>query len=153
MYEKNGVEYSTRTECIDWRYSAAILGLVKFYEYAQIKGFDLKFDYDEDYIYYNIEDITEELFLGFAENSFKKEIETMLEKMKEIIAEQLSVDADSITEASSFKDDLGADSLDLFELVMALEDEYSVEIPAEDLQNLATVGDVMNYLKEKGVEA
>ena len=77
----------------------------------------------------------------------------MLEKMKEIIAEQLSVDADSITEASSFKDDLGADSLDLFELVLALEDEYSVEIPAEDLQNLATVGDVMNYLKEKGVEA
>ena len=64
----------------------------------------------------------------------------MLEKMKEIIAEQLSVDADSITEASSFKDDLGADSLDLFELVMALEDEYSVEIPAEDLQNLATGG-------------
>ena len=49
----------------------------------------------------------------------------MLEKMKEIIAEQLSVDADSITEASSFKDDLGADSLDLFELVMALEDERS----------------------------
>ena len=47
----------------------------------------------------------------------------MLEKMKEIIAEQLSVDADTITEASSFKDDLGADSLDLFELVMALEDE------------------------------
>ena len=70
----------------------------------------------------------------------------MLEKMKEIIAEQLSVDAESIT-------DLGADSLDLFELVMALEDEYSVEIPAEDLQNLLTVGDVMNYLKEKGVEA
>ena len=153
MYEKNGAEYSTRTECIDWRYSAAILGLVKFYEYAQIKGFDLKFDYDEDYIYYNIEDITEELFLDFAENSFKKEIETMLEKMKEIIADQLSVDADSITEASSFKEDLGADSLDLFELVMALEDEYSVEIPSDDLQNLLTVGDVMNYLKEKGVEA
>ena len=76
----------------------------------------------------------------------------MLEKMKEIIAEQLSVDPDTITEASSFKDDLEADSLDLFELVMALEDEYSVEIPAEDLQNLLTVGDVMNYLKEKGVE-
>ena len=74
------------------------------------------------------------------------------EKMKEIIAEQLNADADSITEASSFKDDLGADSLDLFELVMALEDEYSVEIPAEDLQNLLTVGEVINYLKEKGVE-
>ena len=64
----------------------------------------------------------------------------------------LSVDPDTITEASSFKDDLEADSLDLFELVMALEDEYSVEIPAEDLQNLLTVGEVMNYLKEKGVE-
>ena len=76
----------------------------------------------------------------------------MLEKMKEIIAEQLSVDPDTITEASSFKDDLEADSLDLFELVMALEDEYSVEIPAEDLQNLLTVGEGMNYMKEKGVE-
>ncbi len=76
----------------------------------------------------------------------------MLEKMKELIADQLSVDAATITEASSFKDDLGADSLDLFELVMALEDEYSVEIPAEDLQQLATVGDVMKYLKDKGVE-
>ena len=83
----------------------------------------------------------------------EEEIEIMLEKMKEIIADQLSVDADSITETTSFKDDLGADSLDLFELVMALEDEYSVEIPAEDLQNLLTVGDVMNYLKGKGVEA
>lgn len=77
----------------------------------------------------------------------------MLEKMKEIIAEQLSVGADTVTEASSFKEDLGADSLDLFELVMALEDEYSVEIPAEDLEQLTTVGDVMNYLKNKGVEA
>lgn len=77
----------------------------------------------------------------------------MLEKMKEIIAEQLSVDANGVTEASSFKDDLGADSLDLFELVMALEDEYSVEIPAEDLQALTTVGSVMEYLKAKGVEA
>ena len=76
----------------------------------------------------------------------------MLEEMKEMIAEQLNVDAAEITEATSFKDDLGADSLDLFELVMALEDEYSVEIPAEDLQNLATVGDVMKYLKDKGVE-
>ena len=76
----------------------------------------------------------------------------MLERMKEIIADQLSVDADSVTEASSFKDDLGADSLDLFELVMALEDEYSVEIPAEELEKLTTVGSVMDYLKAKGVE-
>ena len=75
----------------------------------------------------------------------------MLEKMKEIIAEQLSVDAESVTEASSFKEDLGADSLDLFELVMALEDEYSVEIPAEELEKMSTVGDVMEYLKNHGV--
>ena len=77
----------------------------------------------------------------------------MLEKMKEIIADQLSVDAESVTEASSFKEDLGADSLDLFELVMALEDEYSVEIPAEELEKMSTVGDVMEYLKNHGVEA
>lgn len=77
----------------------------------------------------------------------------MLEKMKEIIAEQLSVDAESVTEASSFKEDLGADSLDLFELVMALEDEYSVEIPAEELEKMSTVGDVMEHLKNHGVEA
>ena len=76
----------------------------------------------------------------------------MLEKMKEIIAEQLSVDADSIDENSSFKDDLGADSLDLFELVMSLEEEYGVEIPSEDLEKIATVNDVMEYLKAKGVE-
>lgn len=76
----------------------------------------------------------------------------MLERMKELIADQLSVDAATITEASSFKDDLGADSLDLFELVMALEDEYSVEIPAEELEKLTTVGSVMDYLKAKGVE-
>ena len=77
----------------------------------------------------------------------------MLEKMKELIADQLGIDAEAITVESKFKDDLGADSLDLFELVMALEDEYSVEIPAEDLQTMATVGDVINYLKNKGNEA
>ena len=72
--------------------------------------------------------------------------------MKEIIAGQLNVEADAIKAESNFKDDLNADSLDLFELVMALEDEYSVEIPAEDLEKLATVQDVMDYLKAKGVE-
>lgn len=76
----------------------------------------------------------------------------MLEKMKEMIADQLSVDVDTITEASRFKEDLGADSLDLFELVMSMEDEYSVEISAEDLEQLTTVGAVIGYLKEKGVE-
>ena len=77
----------------------------------------------------------------------------MLEKMKEMIAEQLSCDADSITSETSFKEDLGADSLDLFELVMALEDEYNIEIPAEELTELATVGDVIEYLKGRGIEA
>ncbi|MDE5778134.1 MAG: acyl carrier protein [Lachnospiraceae bacterium] len=77
----------------------------------------------------------------------------MLEKMKEIIAEQLSVDAAEVELTSNFKEDLGADSLDLFELVMALEEEYDVEIPAEELENIATVEDVIEYLKAHGVEA
>ena len=76
----------------------------------------------------------------------------MLEKMKEIIAEQLSVDESEIALETSFKDDLGADSLDVFELVMALEEEYDVEIPSDDLTELNTVEDVINYLKNKGVE-
>lgn len=76
----------------------------------------------------------------------------MLEEMKEIIAEQLNCDPDMITEESSFKDDLGADSLDLFELVMAFEEKYGIEIPSEELAELTTVGKVMSYLKEKGVE-
>ena len=77
----------------------------------------------------------------------------MLEKMKEMLAEQLNCEASIITPETSFVDDLGADSLDLFELVMALEDEYNVEIPAEELTDLNTVGDVIEYLKNKGVEA
>lgn len=76
----------------------------------------------------------------------------MLEKMKKIIALQLNVSEDDVTEDTSFKDDLGADSLDLFELVMELESEYSIEIPMEDYENLETVADVMNYLADKGVE-
>ena len=77
----------------------------------------------------------------------------MLEKMSEMIAEQSNCEAGDITAETSFKDDLGADSLDLFELVMALEDEYNIEIPAEDLTDMTTVGAVMDYLKDKGVEA
>lgn len=77
----------------------------------------------------------------------------MLEEMREMIAEQLNCEESSITESTSFKDDLGADSLDLFELVMALEEKYEVEIPSEELAELTTVGAVMQYLKNKGVEA
>ena len=72
----------------------------------------------------------------------------MLETIKKLVAENLGVDEADITEASSFKEDLGADSLYLFELVMALEDEYGIEIPTEDLEQIATVGDVMEYINE-----
>ena len=77
----------------------------------------------------------------------------MLENLKIIIAEQLNVNADEIKAESNFKDDLGADSLDLFELVMSLEEEYGIEIPSDDLEKIATVNDVIEYLKAKGVEA
>ena len=77
----------------------------------------------------------------------------MLEKIADIIREQLNLDDVEITEETSFKDDLQADSLDLFELVMAFEEEYGIEIPSEDLEKLATVADVMEYIEEQGIEA
>lgn len=75
----------------------------------------------------------------------------MLEKVSEIVKAQLNLEDVEITLESNFKEDLGADSLDLFELVMALEEEYGIEIPSEDLEKIATVGDVINYMKAKGV--
>ena len=77
----------------------------------------------------------------------------MLEKLIEIVEEQLNGEGKEITEKTNFKEDLGVDSLDLFELVMALEEAYGIEIPSDDLENITTVGAVMDYLKEKGVEA
>ena len=77
----------------------------------------------------------------------------MLEKIRAILVEQLDVDGNEVTEATSFKDDLGADSLDLFELVTNLEDEYEIEVPAEELEKLTTVGKVIDYLKSIGIEA
>lgn len=77
----------------------------------------------------------------------------MLEEMRKMIAQQLNCEESEITADTSFKDDLGADSLDLFELVMALEDEYNIEIPAEELTEQATVGDVIEYLRGRGIEA
>ncbi len=73
----------------------------------------------------------------------------MFEKVKEIIAAELGVDEDKITESAAFKDDLGADSLDLFQMVMSIEDEYGIEIPTEDLEKMATVGDIVKYLEAK----
>jgi acyl carrier protein len=73
----------------------------------------------------------------------------MLEKVKSIIAEHLSVEGIEITPETSFKDDLGADSLDLFELIMAFEEEYGIEIPPEDLEGVATVADVMAMIASR----
>ena len=75
-----------------------------------------------------------------------------LDRLINAIAEVLDLDKDKITADSKFVDDLGADSLDLFELVMSMEEEFGVEIPSEDLEKIATVGDVIDYLKAKGVE-
>ena len=77
----------------------------------------------------------------------------MLEKVKAVIEEKLNADGVEITEATRFKEDLNADSLDLFEMVMSLEEEFGIEIPSEDLEQLKTVGDVMEYLQKKGIEA
>ena len=71
----------------------------------------------------------------------------MLEKVKETVAEALGADIDTITAETSFKDDLGADSLDLFEMVMAFEEAFEVEIPSEDLEQITTVGDVVKYIE------
>ena len=69
------------------------------------------------------------------------------QRVKEIIVEQLGVNADQVTPDAKFIEDLGADSLDIVELVMALEEEFGIDIPDEDADKLKTVGDAMNYLK------
>ena len=73
----------------------------------------------------------------------------MLDKVKELIEEKLNLEGVEITPDSKFKEDLEVDSLDLFELVMALEDEFGIEIPTEDLEKIATVGDIIEYIESK----
>lgn len=75
----------------------------------------------------------------------------MLDKIKEIVAGQLNVEVSVIGDNSIIKEELGADSLDLFEIIMALEEEFDVEIPTEDLENIKTISDVSNYMNEKTV--
>jgi len=70
------------------------------------------------------------------------------QKVKDIIIEQLGVDTSQVTESAKFVDDLSADSLDTMELVMALEEEFSLEIPDEDAEKITSVGDAINYIKE-----
>ena len=74
--------------------------------------------------------------------------EEIFEKVKGIIVEQLGVAERSVTMEASFIDDLGADSLDIVELVMALEEEFNIEIPDADAEKVVTVGDVVDYIKE-----
>ncbi|NLL06182.1 MAG: acyl carrier protein [Clostridiaceae bacterium] len=71
----------------------------------------------------------------------------VFEKIKKIIVEQLGVEEDEITMESSFIDDLGADSLDIVELIMALEEEFDLEIPDSEAEKVSTVGDIVDYIK------
>ena len=71
------------------------------------------------------------------------------ERVKKIVVEHLGVEAEKVTDAASFIDDLGADSLDTVELVMAFEEEFGLEIPDEDAEKITTVGDAIRYIKEK----
>lgn len=72
----------------------------------------------------------------------------IFDKVKEIIVEQLGVAENNVTEEASFIDDLGADSLDIVELIMAIEEEFNMEIPDADAEKVVTVGDVVDYIKE-----
>lgn len=74
--------------------------------------------------------------------------EEIFERIKKIIVEQLGAPETSVTSEASFVDDLGADSLDIVELVMAIEEEFSIEIPDADAEKVTTVGDVVDYIKE-----
>ena len=77
----------------------------------------------------------------------------MLEKLTELIVEKLDVDASQVAAETSFKEDLEIDSLDLFDLVMNVEEAFGVEIPSEDLENIKTVGDMVAYLEAHGANA
>lgn len=76
----------------------------------------------------------------------------MLEKIKQIISEKLNVSEDDITEDTALMDDLGADSIDVMELIMDFEAEYDIELPTEELENVSTVRDIMDLMKKMGVE-
>jgi acyl carrier protein len=87
------------------------------------------------------------------ENSKERDMSGKLEdRVKAIIVEQLGVNAEQVTPEASFIDDLGADSLDTVELIMAFEEEFGSEIPDEDAEKLTSVGKVLDYLKDKGLD-
>jgi acyl carrier protein len=72
----------------------------------------------------------------------------MFERLRDLISEKLGVDSDDITMETSFSDDLEADSIALFELIMAIEEEFDIEVEDESIENISTVGDIVNYLEE-----
>jgi acyl carrier protein len=74
-------------------------------------------------------------------------------KIKEVVAEQLGVDIAELTSETSLKDDLNADSLDLFQIIMSLEEEFGIEIPTEDTESINTIGDIEKYLSKRSEEA
>lgn len=86
--------------------------------------------------------------IGIKKEKRKNEEIIMFEEIKKLIVATLGIDADQVTMEASFKDDLDVDSLDLFEMVMSLEDEFGVNLPSEELEKMKTVGDVVNYVEE-----
>ena len=82
------------------------------------------------------------------EEKIKEEILMIFDKVKEILVDQLDVEEEKVTMEASIVDDLGADSLDLVDLVMSLEEEFDVEIPDEQVENIKTVGDIVKYIED-----
>ena len=75
--------------------------------------------------------------------------EEIFDKLKELVVDQLGVEEDEVTMEATMQDDLGADSLDLVDLVMSVEEEFGVKVADEDLENIKTVGDIVNYIEER----
>ena len=75
--------------------------------------------------------------------------EEIFDKLKELVVDQLGVEEDEVTMEATMRDDLGADSLDLVDLVMSVEEEFGVKVADEDLENIKTVGDIVNYIEER----
>jgi acyl carrier protein len=76
-------------------------------------------------------------------------VSEIFNKVQEIVADKLGVEVSEVTPEASFQEDLGADSLDIVELVMALEEEFNIDIPEEEAEKIVTVGDAVNYIKDK----
>lgn len=85
-------------------------------------------------------------------NMIKEDFKMDSNKIKEVVADQLGVDVAELKQETSLKDDLNADSLDLFQIIMSLEEEFGIEIPTEDTESIKTIGDIENYLSTRSEE-